>query len=82
MTQPQKPVQNKPTNTRENRRRQERSLLYLTVFVLVVVGTGLIGLIWGGRAAFLGAIFLVGGAVLIGGIWLLLSLLQKFVDDD
>ena len=70
-----------PTNYRENRRRQERSTLYLTLFVLVVVGTGLIGLIWGAQAAVLGAICLVSGGAVIGGLWLLLNLLQKFVDD-
>lgn len=70
-----------PTNYRENRRRQERRLLYLVVFVLVVVGAGLIGLIWGARAALLGGLILLGGAILIVGVWLLLSLLQKFVDE-
>ena len=70
-----------PTDYRGTRRRQERSLLYLVIFVLVVIGTGLIGLIWGANAAFLGAVCLVSGAVLIGGLWLLLSVLQKFVGD-
>ena len=70
-----------PTDYRGTRRRQEKSLLYLVIFVLVVVGTGLIGLIWGMNAAFLGAVCLVSGAILIGGLWLLLSVLQKFVDD-
>ena len=70
-----------PTDYRGTRRQQERSLLYLVIFVLVVVGTGLIGLIWGTRAAFFGAVCLVGGAILIGGLWLLLSVLQKFVGD-
>lgn len=78
---PQKPVQNQPTNYRQSRRRQERSLLYLTVFMLVVIGDALIWLIWGGQAAFLGGLCLFGGAALIVGLWLLLTLLQKFVDD-
>ncbi|GAB4441742.1 MAG: hypothetical protein Kow0031_23790 [Anaerolineae bacterium] len=72
---------NKPTNYRANRRRQERSLLYLTVFVLVVIGDALIWLIWGARAAILGGACLFGGAALIVGLWLLLTLLEKFVDD-
>jgi hypothetical protein len=76
-----KPEPRPPTNYRENRRRQDRISLYMVVFVLVVVGTGLIGLIWGVRSAMLGAVCLVGGAVLIGGLYGLLSLLQKLVDE-
>lgn len=56
-------------------------MLFLVLFVLVVIGTGLIGLIWGPRSALLGGACLVGGGVLIIGVWLLLSLLQKFVDE-
>jgi len=48
---------------------------------LVVVGTGLIGLIWGTRSALLGSICLIGGAMLLAGVWLLLSLIQKWVED-
>ncbi|MCG3207416.1 MAG: hypothetical protein FOGNACKC_01016 [Anaerolineae bacterium] len=70
-----------PTNYRANRRRQERTLLFLVVFVLVVIGSGLIGLIWGVQSAILGGLCLAGGAALITGLWLLLSLLQKFVDE-
>ncbi len=70
-----------PTNYRANRRRQERMLLFLVVFVLVVIGSGLIGLIWGPQSAILGGFCLAGGAALIIGLWLLLSLLQKFVDE-
>ena len=70
-----------PTDYRRKRRQQEKSLLYLVIFVLVVIGTGLIGLIWGMNAAFFGAVCLVGGAILIGGLWLLLSVLQRFVGD-
>ena len=51
------------------------------IFVLVVIGTGLIGLIWGFRSALLGGICLLGGAMLIVGLWLLLSLIQKWVDE-
>ncbi len=73
--------QRSPTSYRQTRRRQERTSLFLVIFVLVGIGTGLIGLIWGARSAFLGGICLVSGAVLITGIWLLLSLLEKWVDD-
>jgi hypothetical protein len=70
-----------PTDYRRNRRRQEKNLLYLVILVLVGVGAALIGLIWGVQAALLGGVCLLGGAVLIGGLWLLLSLIQKMVDE-
>lgn len=69
-----------PTNYRKTRRDEERRLVILVIAALVVVGTGLIGLIWGANAALLGGLCLLGGAVLIGGLWLLLGLLQKLVD--
>ena len=70
-----------PTNYRATRRKQERTLLFLVIFVLLVIGTGLIGLTWGVRSAVLGGLCLLSGAILIGGLWLLLSLIQKWVED-
>ena len=70
-----------PTNYRQNRRKQEHRLLILVLAVLVVGGTTLIGLIWGPADALLGGLCLLAGGVLIGGIWLLLTLLQKWVDE-
>lgn len=69
-----------PTDYRKTRRDEERKLVILVMAALVVVGTGLIGLIWGANAALLGGLCLLSGAVLIGGLWLLLGLLQKLVD--
>ena len=70
-----------PTNYRETRRTEERRLVVLVVLALVVIGSGLIGLIWGASAALLGGLCLVGGAALITGLWLLLGLVQKLVDE-
>lgn len=70
-----------PTNYRKTRLNEERRLVILVILALVVVGTGLIGLIWGASAALLGGLCLLGGSALIGGLWLLLSLAQKLVDD-
>jgi hypothetical protein len=70
-----------PTNYRQTRRDQERRLVLLVILVLVGVGTGLIGLIWGAGAALQGGLCLLAGAALIGGLWLLLGLAQKLVDD-
>lgn len=69
-----------PTDYRKTRRDEERRLVILVIAALVVVGTGLIGLIWGANAALLGGLCLLGGAALIGGLWFLLGLLQKAVD--
>jgi len=55
--------------------------LLLVLLVLVVIGTGLIGLIWGLKSALLGGLCLVGGGGVIIGIWLLLTLIQKAVED-
>jgi hypothetical protein len=70
-----------PTNYRKTRRKQERTLLFLVIFVLVGIGTGLIGLIWGAQAVLTGGLCLLGGAVLIAGMWLLLSLIEKWVGE-
>jgi hypothetical protein len=76
-------MQNKqpPTNFRKTRRDQERTLVILVMLALVIVGSGLIWLIWGANAALLGGLCLLGGAVLIGGLWLLLGLIQKLVGE-
>ena len=74
-------MDNKPTNFRQNRRKAERTQLLLVLLVLVGIGTGLIGLIWGARSAILGGLCLGGGGVVIVGIWLLLTLIQKAVED-
>ena len=70
-----------PTNYRKNRRNQERKLLFLVLFVLVVIGTALIGLIWGLDSVLTGGLCLLGGGVLISGLWLLLSVIEKWVQE-
>ncbi len=70
-----------PTNYRKTRRDQERTLVILVILVLVIVGTGLIGLIWGIGTALFGGLCLLGGAALIGGLWLLLNLVQKWIGE-
>ena len=68
-------------NYRKTRRIQDRQLLGLVIFVLVVGGTALIGLIWGIQSALLGGICLLGGAILIGGLLLLLNVLEKLMNE-
>lgn len=76
-------MQNKPspTNYRKIRRDDERRLVILAIVMLVGVGTGLIGLIWGAGSALLGGLCLLAGAALIGGLWFLLGLIQRLVDE-
>lgn len=71
-----------PTNTRKIRRRGDQIELWLVLFMLIVVGGGLIGLIWGIQAALIGGVCLVGGGAFIALMWLLLVGLEKFVGDD
>lgn len=72
---------NQPTNYRQTRRKQERVLLILVLFVLVVIGSGLIGLIWGIGQALQSLVCLIPGAIIIIGLWLLLGWIQKLVDN-
>jgi ABC-type thiamin/hydroxymethylpyrimidine transport system permease subunit len=72
---------NKPTDYRKNRRKQDRFLLILVVLVLVGIGTGLIYLIWGFQDAIAGLACLLPGGLLIIGLWLLLGLIEKLVND-
>ncbi len=72
----------KPTNYRETRRRNDRILLWLVVGALLVFGTVLIGAIWGLPAAITGFLCLGGGAALILLLWGLMTLLEKAVIDE
>lgn len=76
-----RPRETQLTNYRQTRRSQDRTLVILVILVLVVGGTGLIGLIWGARTAVLGSLCLMSGGVLIGGLWLLLGLIERVVGD-
>jgi hypothetical protein len=70
-----------PTNYRQTRRNQDRMQVVLVILMLVVGGSSLIGLIWGVQAAMFGGVCLVAGAILIGGLWLGLSLVEKLMDE-
>jgi hypothetical protein len=62
------------TNTRKFRRDGEKKFLALVLFTLVFVGGGLIALIFGVEALLTALPCLLGGAGLMIGLWLLLSL--------
>jgi fatty acid desaturase len=71
----------KPTDTRAFRRRTDRALLIAVIVALVVVGGGLIYLIWGAAAFATGLPCLLFGAGLVLVLWLLLSGIERFVGD-
>ncbi|MCB9077197.1 MAG: hypothetical protein H6631_06375 [Anaerolineaceae bacterium] len=71
-----------PTDTRKIRRRSEQIELWLVLILLIVVGGGLIGLIWGLQAALVGGICLISGGAFIMLLWALLVGLEKFVDRE
>lgn len=71
----------KPTNYRANRKRNDRIMLWMVVGTLVGLGTLLIGAIWGVPAAVTGGICLGGGGGLILLLWGILTLLEKWVGE-
>jgi len=75
------PEERPPTDYRQLRRKQDRTLFLLVLFMLVVVGDALIGLIWGWPAAITGGLCLFGGAALLTGLWFLLSLIERWVGE-
>ena len=71
-----------PTDTRQLRRGINRSLLGLTLFVLVVIGALLIALTYGTSAAAVGFGCLMAGAGMIGILWLIFTLIGKWTGAD
>lgn len=71
--------ENKPTNMRKHRRQSERQLVLIVIAFLVLVGGGLIGLIYGWMAMLSALPCLLGGAAIIGGLFLFLELAERWV---
>ena len=69
-----------PTNMRRNRQETDKRLLVLVIFMLVVVGGALIGLILGWEAVVTAVPCLLGGALLSLVPWGLLTLAEKWRD--
>lgn len=65
-------------NLRRYRQESDKKLLLLVIFMLVVFGSGLIGLIFGWQALLTSLPCLLGGALLILIPWGLLSLAEKW----
>lgn len=68
------------TNLRQHQKNDDKKLLFVVIFMLVVVGSGLIGLIFGWQAWLTSIPCLLGGALLILVPWGLLTLVEKWRD--
>ncbi len=67
-------------NNRAQRKENDRKILWLILFTLVVVGGGLIALIFGPGALLTALPCLLGGAALILVPWGLLTAVEKWRD--
>ena len=72
------PKERPPTDYRRLRKRRERQLVGMAVFVLVVVGGLLIGLYYGFYRMLASLPCLGGGAVAIVGLYLLLVAMERW----
>lgn len=69
----------RPTDPRRYRRQTEARLLWGVLLLLVVGGSGLIGLIFGWEAALSSWLCLLPGAAMILGLWLFLSAVERLI---
>jgi hypothetical protein len=67
---------------RKIRREFNRHGLLLVLFGLIVVGGGIITIIYGPTAALASVLCLVAGAVLVLFVWGILTLIGKLVGED
>lgn len=72
----------KPTDTRKQQRDFGRSLLWMTMLVLVLGGGALLAGFYGVTEAMIGMVCLLAGAGLILLLWLLLTLIGKLTGED
>ena len=62
---------------RQQRRREQRRLLWAVIAFLVVGGTVTIALVYGLPAAALGLVCLLAGAGILGLLWLIMLLIER-----
>jgi len=70
-----------PTDYRRYRRETERRLAVAVVLFLLLVGTGLIAIIYRPSAGILAFMCLLGGVGIITLLWILLTLIEGWVGD-
>ncbi len=66
------------TNTRRFRRDSDRNALLLVIFTLVIIGGGLIAWLLEPLALLTALPCLIGGAVMLSGLWLLLTVVERW----
>jgi hypothetical protein len=71
-----------PTDLRRQQARFNRNLGLMVLFVLVVVGGGLIAVFYGPQAGLLGVACLFAGAATIGLIWLVYTLIGRWANAE
>jgi fatty acid desaturase len=71
----------RPTDLRRYRRETDRRLLIAVLISLVVVGSVLIGLIYGWRSVFTALMCLLPGAFLVLLLWLFLNGIERLTAD-
>ena len=64
------------------RRREDRRLVFVIMAFLVVVGGLAIGMVYGWGTAGTGVICLVVGAAVFGSLWLILSLIERWLGHE
>lgn len=72
--------QKKPTDPRARRRREQRQLFWLIAGFLVIVGGAIIALAYGSRAVVLGATCLLAGVGILGLLWGVLLLIERWAE--
>ena len=60
------------------RRREDRRLILVIMLFLVVVGGVAIGIVYGWSNAAAGVLCLIGGAAVLGLVWLILLLVERW----
>jgi hypothetical protein len=70
-----------PTDYRRYRRETERRLAVAVVLFLLLVGSGLIAIIYRPSAGILAFMCLLGGVGIITLLWILLTLIEGWVGD-
>jgi len=76
---------NKPhpvTDLRALQHKDERRLFVIIAIFLVVVGGIVIGLVYGWQQATMGGICLLSGAAVLGLLWLILSLVERWANRE
>lgn len=75
------PEKGRPTNVRAQKRATERRYVWLVVGMLVLGGSIVIGLVYGGLAVLTAVPCLLGGAILLLGTYFLLTRLEKWLEN-